>query len=86
MTKPETGKDILNEAKNKIKKQKETTNMKTPKKTIIVTVLLTLTTIAIIAGLLYAGFTAGISYEKSKNHEVTTAAKELAVQVAPIKK
>ena len=72
--------DIENE-KKKTKKPKET-EMKTPKKTIIVTVLLTLTTIATIAGLVYGGFILGQGYERGINAEVTSQAKALATVVS----
>lgn len=82
MSKEQSGKDILKEVKNKVKKQKETSQMKTSKKTIVLTVLTTILTIAAIGGLLYAGFQAGTAYEKSKNHEVQTAAQALTATIS----
>lgn len=73
---------VTKEAKAKINKPKGNKEMKTPKKTIAVTVLLTIATIATIVGLLYTGFVLGQGYERGINSEVTAQAKALAAVVS----
>lgn len=81
MSKPD-GKQMIEEAKNKAKKQKGNNEMKSNKKTVIVTVLLTVLTIATIIGLLYAGFVFGTEYQKGIEHQVTSQVKEMATIVS----
>lgn len=68
------------EAKAKIKKGNK--EVKTSKKPIIITVIVTLLSVAAIAGLIYAGFILGQSYEKGINADVASQVKELATVVS----
>lgn len=82
MSKQESGKDILNEVKNKAnKKQKENNTMKTSKKTIVLTSIVTILIIAAIAAWSYFCFTSGMSYEKSKAQEIHAQVQSLTATV-----
>ena len=83
-------KNIVEQAKADVKakqkaekaKQKEENKMNNSnKKTIIVTVLLTITSLAVIAGLLYAGFNFGRDYESNRNSEVQAKVMELTAKI-----
>lgn len=80
-TKTIDGAKIISDAKAKEKKLKEktmkTTTTTSRKKTIIVTVLVTLLTLATIAGLILTGFFLGTSYERGFNNRVQMEAKQL---------
>lgn len=77
--KSETTKQIEKEIKQEKKGNKEM------KKSLVIasTVGITLATLATIAGLIYLGFTWGMSYEKSVQDRVTNEAKVLTASVAP---
>lgn len=80
------GKKIIEQAKEKVKKQnkeKETINMK---KVITLTVLSTLAVLAILAGMFYLGAQYGAQQEKGVNARVTSEAQELAASVKPVSK
>jgi hypothetical protein len=65
------GKKIIENAKNKVNNKKENTEMKKP---IIVTVVVTLVTVAALAGM----FLLGAGYNQSINDRIHTEAKTLA--------
>jgi flagellar basal body-associated protein FliL len=82
--KPIDGKSIIEQAKNKVKTQKqnekETNTMN--KKHIIVTIILTLSFLSSLAGM----FIVGINYEKGISNRVTNEAKSLVTLTAEAKK
>ena len=84
-TKKLTGAEIvasIQPKKEEIKqkeKQMKTTN---PKVKTIITVLITLVSVATICGLLFAGFSIGRDYERNLNDTVTNQAKELATVIS----
>lgn len=84
-TKKLTGAEIVASipAKKEEIKQKEK-EMKTtnPKVKTLITVLITLASVATVCGLLYAGFTFGRDYERNLNETVTSQAKELATVIS----
>lgn len=77
----QSGKDILNEAKNKVKKQKDNNTMKTNKFKTPLTILATLLTVAAFAFTFYQGALYGASNERAKNAEVHSQVKSLTTVV-----
>lgn len=75
------GKKLLDGEKAKEKQSKET-NMNTSKKTIIVSVLLTLVTVGSLAGM----FVLGMNYNQSVNDRVHSEVKALTSVQVPVSK
>jgi len=79
---------FIEDLKQKVKNEKkETNNMvnKTSKKTIVLTVVATIVTLAVIAGLIYAGFRMGEDHANGMNRRVQVEAQALSATIAPSK-